>query len=99
MKIFLPESEVEFARALQDAAEVGSIQTLVSMGVLQPFMSLTEAQNSYGKGRVKFWLRSGLIDKQRDGDGNAKCRIDRVQILTVAKAQNRVEWLAQKNNN
>jgi hypothetical protein len=99
MKIRLPESELEYTRTLHDAAEIGSVQTLVSTGTLPPFMSLTEAQKTYGKGNVNFWHKSGLIELVKDGGKNAKIRIDRVQILSVAKTQNRAEWFVNKSKN
>lgn len=50
MKIRLPETEREFARSLEAAAQVASVQALVSTGYLKPYVSLREAYRQYREG-------------------------------------------------
>ncbi|MDR1223774.1 MAG: hypothetical protein LBL07_12995 [Tannerella sp.] len=94
--INLPQSEVELAHLLKDAASVASVQALVSAGVISPYMSLRECCENYGTGRVNGWIRQGLIHKIKDGDRNAKMRISRVEIEAASRISNRVEWYIDK---
>lgn len=95
-KIKLPESEREYIKALNSAAQVASVQTLVSMGYIKPYMSLRQAYNAYGEGTVNRWIKEKLIKPIKDGEGNSKVRIDRVQIEAVAQTQNRAEWYVRQ---
>lgn len=92
MKIRLPESEIEYKRALIDAAHIATEQTLVRLGLIKPFISLNEAYRTYGKGTVERWCREGLIQKIKDGDGNSPVRINRTEIQSVSATSNRAEW-------
>lgn len=96
MKIRLPETEAEFARSLEAAAQVASVQTLVSTGYIKPFVSLREAYRMHGEGTVNRWLKEGVIKKIKDGEGNSKVRIDRVQLEAAAQTQNRAEWYVRQ---
>jgi hypothetical protein len=97
MKVALPESEIEFAKALQVAAKVASVQTLVSAGIITPYISLRESYRLYGEGTVNRWIKEGVLTKIRDGEGNVKTRISRVQLEAVAQTQNRAEWYVRKS--
>jgi hypothetical protein len=88
----LPESEVEYAHALVDAAQVATVQALVSAGVLSPYMSLRECQDMHGVGTVNNWLRQGIIHRIKDGEGNTKVRISRVEVETAVCTNNRAVW-------
>jgi hypothetical protein len=90
--ITLPQSEIELARIMKDAAGVASVQALVSTGVINPYMSMRECYRTYGAGMVNGWLRQGLIHKIKDGDDNTKVRISRVEIEAAARTSNRAEW-------
>jgi hypothetical protein len=92
----LPESEIELARLLKDAAQVASVQALVSMGAISPYASLHECRREYGIGTVNNWLRQGLIRKIKDGEGNTKVRISRVELEAAARTSNRVEWYVDR---
>lgn len=92
MKITLPQTEREFIKALETVAHVASVQTLVSVGYVKPYVSLRESYRLYGEGTVKRWIKEGLIDTIKDGEGNSKIRIGRVQLEAVSKTQNRAEW-------
>lgn len=96
MKIRLPETEAEFARSLEAAAQVASVQTLVSAGYLKPYISLREAYRLYGEGTVNRWIKEGVVKQIRDGEGNVKSRISRVQIEAAAQTQNRAEWYVRQ---
>lgn len=96
MVIRLPESEREFIKALEAAAKVASVQTLVSVGVIKPYVSVREAYRMYGEGTVERWCREGVIKKIKDGEGNSKIRISRVQLEAAAETQNRAEWYVRQ---
>jgi SH3-like domain-containing protein len=94
--ITLPQSEIELAHLLKDAANVASVQALVSAGIISPYMSLRQCYENYGTGRVNGWVRQGLIHKIKDGEGNAKTRISRVEIEAASRTNNRAEWYIDK---
>lgn len=89
----MPECEIEFRNALIDAAEVGAAKALVEVGNLKPFLKMREAYRQYGEAVVKRWIQEGLINPIKDGDRNANVRINRIELLTVAKASNRATYL------
>jgi allophanate hydrolase subunit 2 len=84
-------TETEFRNALVDAAELGAQKALLSLGQGKPFMSLKEAQHTYGFTNVRRWQEAGLIELLQDAP-NAKIRIDRVKIEAVARAYNRAAY-------
>lgn len=96
MVIRLPESEAEFVKTLEAAAKVASVQALVSAGVIKPYVSVREAYRMYGEGTVERWCREGVIKKIKDGEGNSKIRISRVQLEAAAETQNRAEWYVRQ---
>lgn len=96
MVIRLPESEREFVKALEAAAKVASVQTLVSLGYLKPYVSLRESYRLYGEGTINRWLKEGVIKTIKDGEGNSKIRINRVQLEAAAQTQNRAEWYVRQ---
>lgn len=98
MYMRLPETEIEFRNALIDAAEVGAAKALIEVGALKPYFKLSEAYRIYGSGIVKRWIKEGLITPIKDGDKNANIRIDRIQILTLAKTCNRASYFSKKED-
>lgn len=89
----MSESEIEFRNALIDAAEVGATKALMQIGAIKPFLKLREAQRLYGKAIVTRWINEGLITMIKDGERTASVRIDRLEILAVAKTCNRATYL------
>lgn len=96
MVIRLPESEREFVKALEAAAKVATVQALVSVGYLKPYISLRESYRLYGEGTINRWIKEGVIEKIKDGEGNSKIRISRVQLEAAAETQNRAEWYVRQ---
>lgn len=96
MVIRLPESEREFVKALEAAAKVATVQALVSVGCLKPYISLRESYRLYGEGTINRWIKEGVIEKIKDGEGNSKIRISRVQLEAAAQTQNRAEWYVRQ---
>jgi len=99
MALRLPESEAEFIKSLEAAAQVATVQTLVSVGLLTPYVSLRESYRKYGEGLVNQWIKDGMVTKIKDGEGNTKVRISRVQLEAVAQTQSRAEWYVEYYRN
>jgi hypothetical protein len=78
---------------LADAAELGATAALCKIGSLKPFLSKQEAYKLYGRANVDRWIMEGHVVANKDGDHSAKCRIDRVQIETIAKSSKRHTYL------
>jgi hypothetical protein len=90
----LPQSETEYLNALVDAADLGAQKALIEADVIKPFLSLREAHRKYGQAVVNRWIKEGLIRPGKDGENNAKIRIDRLAIDAVSKASNRTTYLS-----
>lgn len=89
----LPQTEIEYRNALIDAAEVGAKKALEEVGLIKPYLKLREAQRTYGHANVNRWIREQLITVVKDGNRNASVRISRIQLETLAKTSNRVNYL------
>ena len=85
-------TDIEYRRALMDAAEIAAQKVLIATGNLKPYLSLNQAHKIYGRGTVDRWIKEGLITPIKDGDANSKVTIERLQIETVAKTSNRVSY-------
>ena len=89
----MPQTELEFRNALVDAAEAGATKALMDVGLLKPYLKLREAQRLYGEAIVNRWIREELVRVIKDGTRNASVRIDRLELLTVARTANRATYL------
>ena len=38
------------------------------MGVMKPYMSKSEAYKTYGRAKVDWWIKTGILQEQKDGD-------------------------------
>lgn len=92
----LPESEHEYLNALVDAAELGAKKALQNVGIIAPYLSQRQAGRLYGTGKVRRWIKEGLITPVKDGDKNSTVRIDRIQLEAVAKTANRASYFMNK---
>ncbi len=90
MRLRLPDTEVEYKEALENAAKAGSLNTLISLGVLKPHLSMREAFRLYGESSVKRWIAQGVVTKNKQGEGNSKVRLSRLELETAALASVRV---------
>lgn len=82
----------ELKNLIKDAAEVATIKTLIEVGQLPPFLSKREAYKKYGEGVVKRWISEGLIKVQKDGNNTSKCRLDRIELESLSRANNRLTY-------
>lgn len=87
MEITLPMLQ----RMLDDAAERGATLALTKAGNIKPFINQSEAYRLYGRANVDNWIRKGLITPNKDNkSNNSQVRIDRIQIESVSKRNNRI---------
>lgn len=89
----MPQTELEYRNALIDAAEAGATKALMDVGLLKPYFKLREAYRLYGEAIVNRWIKEGLVRVIKDGTRNASVRIDRLELLTVARTANRATYL------
>ena len=80
---------------LQNAAEMGAKKALLELGLSKPFLSLRQAEKTYGK-RIHRWIKEGLINKVKDGDAISTVRLDRMRLDELAKSSNRNTYLNTK---
>ncbi|MDX9848748.1 MAG: hypothetical protein RBT74_17350 [Tenuifilaceae bacterium] len=89
----MPQTELEYRNALIDAAEAGATKALMDVGLLKPYLKLRESYRLYGEAIVNRWIKEGLVRVIKDGTRNASVRIDRLELLTVARTANRATYL------
>lgn len=89
----LPRTETEYRNALVDAAELGAMKALQDVGLVKPFLKLAEAKRMYGPSVVDRWIKEGLLKIAKDGNRNSTVRIDRLEIMSLAKTANRATYL------
>ena len=94
--MWLPQTELEFRNALIDAAEIGAAKALTEVGILKPFLKLREARRLFGAAIVNRWIQEDLVHPIKDGNRNASVRLDRMELLTVAKTCNRATYLTME---
>lgn len=80
--MYLPETELE-----------GATKALTEAGILKPFLKLCEAKKLFGAAVVNRWIQEDLVHPIKDGNRNAAVRLDRMELLTVAKTCNRATYL------
>jgi hypothetical protein len=85
-------TEVQMRIMMLETAELAAQKVLVATGQLKPHLSLKEAQCIHGKSIVNRWIKEGLVRPIKDGEGNTKVRIDRIQLEAVARTSNRASW-------
>jgi len=89
----LPETQQEFIRALQYAAELGGLRALEMAGLSKPFLKMREAKRMFGPQLVTRWIKEGLINPVKDGDRSSSIRINRIEIEAVARTANRSTYM------
>ena len=92
-------NDLAYAEDLKRAAQCATLQTLISLGHVKPYVSQNEAQKLYGKANVNFWIKSGLLNKNQDGDTPCTIRINRMDLEALSQANNRCEWFMMYGNN
>lgn len=92
MGIQLPETELEYRKALQEAAELGAKKALQDAGVIKPFFILAEAKRIYGASLIDFLVKSSLVKPIKDGPNNCRVRLDRIELESAVKTCNRAEY-------
>ena len=84
----------ELKNLLFDNAQMILTSTRIANGELSPTLSKREAYRIYGEGIVKRWIEEGLLTVRKDGSNTSKCRISRLEIEALAKANNRITYLS-----
>lgn len=85
----------DFLFQLQASYEAGFRKCAETLGLLKPYLSLREAQKTYGRSTVDRWISEGLVHVIKDGTNTSKCRIRREEIELVASMSNRASWYAK----
>lgn len=83
----------ELRSLLKDAAELGSLKTLIAVGQIPEMISQREAYKLYGEGVVKRWVKEGLLRRHKDGDATSKVRYSRIELDTLNRSNNRRTYL------
>ena len=82
----------EFRQVVSDVMEIAVKQTLVSLGMLKPYLTKAEAYKIYGRKQVDRWLKEKLIEKIKDGTNTSSIRLSRIELEKVAATSNRMSW-------
>lgn len=71
-------------------------ETLVQKGEVPAYISLKKAQDVYGRVSIDNWVKWGLIEPVRDGEGTSKYRIEVGKLIMIAGNGNRNEYFKNK---
>lgn len=77
----------ELKNLIHEIATVTATAMRVELGGLSVSISQRQAFQSYGEGKVKRWIAQGSIKIRKDGNNTANCRINRIEIESMAKAE------------
>lgn len=85
----------DFLIQIQASYEAGYRKCAEQLGLLKPYISLREAQKTYGRATVDRWISEGLVHIIKDGTTTSKCRIKREEIELIASMSNRASWFSR----
>lgn len=89
-------SEHALAEIIEKGIELGTVATLTRVGLLQPYLSYTEACAIAGRGNIDRWVREGLLEKIKDGEKNCKVRFLRERVYVLLTTSNRKSWFKHR---
>lgn len=69
---------------LEYAAEIGALSALIHVGKIRPYLNKSQAKRKYKD--VEKWIDKGWVSVRKDGNHSAPLRIDRLELESVAKA-------------
>lgn len=76
----LPENELDYQGDLVNFTKLATVQTLIELGLLKPYISRREAVHIYPVHNVDYWIDEGLIRPIKDGSSSDRYRFNRVQL-------------------
>ena len=89
-------SEHALAEILEKGIELGTVATLARVGLIQPYMSYSEAVRVAGRGQIDRWVSEGLLEKIKDGERNSKVRFLRERVYVLLATSNRKSWFKHR---
>jgi hypothetical protein len=69
---------------------------LVQTGNASPMINKSRAYKKYGRSNVDNWVKWGLLDEVKDGDGNHEIRFEVARLMQLARTSNRCEFYEHK---
>ena len=70
---------------LREAAQLGADEALVKAGLISRYLTQNSAYNLYGRRTVDKWIREGKVSVRKNGAGNSKIFIDKLELEALAK--------------
>lgn len=85
---YLPQTQIEFTKALQVTAKAVTVKTLVLMGAMPATISQAKAYKQYGEENVKLWQKAGLLPgTTKTGMANSRWNYDVVELESCKESQ------------
>jgi len=94
----LPETDIELKNMLIRAGKVAVMEFCVQTGIIPPTVSQRAAERECGQREVRNWIRKRIISRKKEGMGNHKIEIDRVELEATALASNREYFITEKQD-
>lgn len=91
-------TERTLAEIIEASIQLGTVATLTRVGLMQPYISYTEATKIAGRSQIDRWVSEGLLDKIKDGEKNCKVRFLRERVHVLLAASNRKSWFKHKKS-
>ena len=89
-------SQQTLSAMMHDAAELAVNAAMSKVGLMKPYLTKQEAYKMFGRRLVDRAIQEGLVSPFKDSTASAKWRIDRLEIESVFKANNRPSYRAVK---
>lgn len=84
--------EILHLKQMQASYEAGFKRCAEELGILKPFLSLSQCYKRWGRKTVNRWADEVLITIIKDGTTTSRCRVKREEIELVATMSNRASW-------
>ena len=94
----LPETDTELKDLLIRAGKVAVMEFCVQTGIIPPTVSQRAAERQCGQREVRSWIRKRMISRKKQGMGNHKIEIDKVELEATALAAGREYFITEKQN-
>ncbi|WP_286850688.1 MULTISPECIES: hypothetical protein [Sphingobacterium] len=83
---------------LEYVAEITSIKVLIHVGKIRPYLNKSQAERKYGRKLIEEWISRGWITVRKDGDLSAPLRINRLELESIARANDFIRHYLTNNN-
>lgn len=79
-------NQFQLCALLEYVAEISAINALILVGKIRPYLNKSQAERKHSRKEIEQWITKGWIKVRKDGDDSAPLRIDRLELESIARA-------------